>query len=137
MTATGQCLCSAVSYQAKGVETDLHSCHCNMCRRWTGGPAFAVSVAEVVFENEQLITRFDSSEWAERGFCSRCGTSLFYRLKDSNHYVIWMGTFDDQAAFNLAGEIFYDEKPASYDFAGDHPRLTGAEFMASIQAADD
>ncbi len=46
---------------------------------------------------------------------------------------MWLGTFDDQAQFKLAGEIYIDEKPASYEFAGDHPRLTGEEFMASLQ----
>lgn len=133
MNATGRCLCGAVTYSAEGVDTNIHSCHCNMCRRWTGGPAFAASVRTVSFTGAEDIARYDSSEWAERGFCTRCGTNLFYRLKESDHYVMWMGTFDDASAFRLAGEIYIDEKPAGYDLAGDHPRLTGAEFMASLQ----
>jgi hypothetical protein len=44
-----------------------------------------------------------------------------------------MGTFDDQPAFKLSGEIYIDEKPPAYELAGDHPRMTGAEFMASPQ----
>jgi len=36
----------------------------------------------------------------------------------------------------LAGEIFIDDKPHVYDLAGDHPRMTGAEFMASLQKKD-
>ena len=133
MSATGRCLCGAVTYTAEDIETDMNSCHCGKCRRWTGGPAFVVSVGKVKFDDENHITRFDSSAWAERGFCSRCGTNLFYRLKEADHYVLSMGTFDDQALFNLAGEIFIDEKPATYELAGDHPRLTGEEFMASLQ----
>lgn len=136
MSATGHCLCGAITYTAENIETDIHVCHCSMCRRWTGGPAFAASAGKVDFVNEQLITRFDSSEWAERGFCSRCGTNLFYRLKESNHYMLWMGTFDDQESFRMAGEIFVDEKPAAYCFSGDHPRMTGDEFMASLQKGD-
>ena len=133
MEATGHCLCGAVTYTAKDVHTDINSCHCSMCRRWNGGPAFAVIVGNVTFEGEDKITRYPSSEWAERGFCSRCGTNLFFRLKEQDQYVIWMGSFDDQDRFNLAGEIFIDEKPPAYDLAGDHPRLTGEEFMASLQ----
>jgi hypothetical protein len=47
-----------------------------------------------------------------------------------------MGTFDDQAPFNFKGEIYIDEKPLVYDLAGDHPRLTGEEFMASLEQRD-
>ena len=136
MRATGRCLCGAVTYGAEDVNTDVHSCHCGMCRRWTGGPAFAVSVGNVTFEGEQNIARYDSSAWAERGFCRRCGTNLFYRLKEADHYVLWMGTFDDPAPFVLAGEIYIDDKPELYDLAGDHPRLTGEEFMASLAQKD-
>lgn len=136
MEASGHCLCGAVTYTAAGVDSDIHSCHCNICRRWSGGPAFVASVAKVAFEGEQNITRYDSSEWAERGFCNCCGTNLFYRLKEADHYILWMGTFDDQSAFRLAGEIYIDEKPATYDLAGEHPRLTGEEFMASLQETD-
>lgn len=137
MAATGRCLCGAVTYTAQGVDSDVHSCHCDMCRRWSGGPGMAASVASVEFQGVDDIARYDSSEWAERGFCRRCGTNLFYRLKAADHYVLWMGTFDDQTPFRLAGEIYIEEKPASYDFAGDHPRLTGAEFMASLQPKAD
>ena len=104
-----------------------------MCRRWSGGPGFSASVGNVEFTGEENIARFGSSAWAERGFCKTCGTNLFYRLKETDHYIMCMGTFDDQAQFKLAGEIYIDEKPASYEFAGDHPRLTGEEFMASLQ----
>lgn len=133
MSATGRCLCGAVTYTAEAVDPDVHSCHCSMCRRWSGGPGFAASVGKVEFAGEENIVRFDSSAWAERGFCKTCGTNLFYRFKETDHYVMWMGTFDDQAQFKLAGEIYVDEKPASYEFVGDHPRLTGEEFMASLQ----
>ena len=136
MEATGRCLCGAVTYTAKEVETDVHSCHCGMCLRWNGGPGFAVSVGQVRFNGEQNITRFHSSEWADRGFCNRCGTNLFYHLKEADMYMMWMGTFDDLMPFKLAGEIYIDQKPAAYDLSGHHPRLTGDEFMASLQAME-
>lgn len=135
MTATGKCLCGAVRFQAEEVDTHLHSCHCSMCRGWSGGPLLAASVASVVFEGEEKIKRYASSEWAERGFCSDCGTSLFYRLKEADQYILCMGSFDDQSVFELVGEIYIDEKPPGYEFAGDHPRQTGEEFMASLQSS--
>jgi len=74
-----------------------------------------------------------SRAWAERGFCKRCGTNLFYRLKETDHYFLNMGTFEDQSLFTVTDEIYIDEKPAGYDIAGDHPRLTGEEFLASLK----
>ena len=51
--------------------------------------------------------------------------------------MLCVGTFDDESPFELAGEIYVDEKPPGYDFAGDHPRQTGAEFMASLGMSEE
>ena len=136
MAATGHCLCGAVKFSAEGVEADVHACHCSNCRHWAGGPVLAASVGQVRFEGDEHIGRYESSAWGERGFCANCGTNLFFRLKESDHYLMVMGNFDDQSRFTLAGEIYIDEKPPGYDFAGDHSRMTGQEFMASIAPQD-
>lgn len=131
MSSTGKCLCGAVTFSADGVDPHVHACHCSICRGWNGGPMLAASVTSVSFTGEAAIKRYRSSDWAERGFCRECGSNLFYHLLEPGMYIMSMGMFDDQAQFNVAGEIYIDEKPASYNFAGDHPRMTGAEFMAS------
>ena len=132
MSSSGGCLCGAVRFEAEGVSNELHTCHCTMCRRWSGGPGMGVNVESVTFSGEDHVGRYASSAWAERGFCTACGTNLFYRLKEPGSYTMWLGAFDDQTPFALSGEIYVDEKPKSYDFAGDHARLTGAEFIASL-----
>lgn len=133
MVATGKCLCGAVSFAAQAVDTHVHGCHCSMCRNWAGGPMLAAGVGSVVFQGEDNISRYASSDWAERGFCRECGSNLFYRLKEPDQYLLCMGAFDDETVFELAGEIYIDEKPRGYEFAGEHPRQTGDEFLASIQ----
>lgn len=133
MTATGKCLCGTVRFEASDVDTHIHGCHCSTCRTWSGGPMLAANVGSVRFEGGEHIRRYDSSAWAERGFCDVCGSNLFYRLKDSDRYILCMGAFDDPSVFELVGEIYVDEKPPGYAFAGDHPRQTGAEFLASLQ----
>jgi hypothetical protein len=133
MKATGRCLCGAVTFTADGVESGFHVCHCSMCRHWSGGPLLSIGVASVKFDDETHLKRFASSAWAERGFCGQCGSSLFYRLKSADQYVINLGVFDDQSKFEIAGEIYVEDKPPGYDFAGDHPRMTGEEFLASLQ----
>jgi hypothetical protein len=133
MNATGRCLCGAVAFAAADVESELHVCHCSMCRRWAGGPTFCARVGKVEFTGAEHIGRYDSSAWAERGFCTGCGSNLFYRLKESDQYVFHLGGFDDQTPFATASEIYIDDKPSAYDLAGSHPRLTGEEFLASLR----
>lgn len=132
MSATGKCLCGSVRFNADAVDAEVHACHCSMCRRWSGGPGLAVQAGKVEFDGAEHITRYASSDWAERGFCHNCGSHLFYYLKPADLYMLWSGSFDDPSTFRLAGEIYIDEKPQGYAFAGDHPRLTGEEFLASI-----
>ena len=132
MSGSGQCLCGAVKFTAEGMDPHIHACHCTMCRGWNSGPMMGVNVASVTFEGEESIKRYASSEWAERGFCQECGSSLFYHLKEPSMYTMSMGAFDDDSQFSVHGEIYIDEKPDGYNLAGDHPRLTGAEFLASI-----
>jgi hypothetical protein len=131
MTTTGRCLCGAVRFSTEEVETDHHACHCGMCRRWSGGTAFfAATVQGVVFEGVEHLARYTSSDWAERGFCKTCGSTLFYFLKPTATYMMSVGAFDDPSGFRLVREIFIDHKPAGYDFVGDHPRWTEAETLA-------
>jgi hypothetical protein len=99
-----------------------------MCRRWSGGaPFFATAARNVVFEGSDKLATYESSEWARRGFCSACGTTLFYFLKPAQMYMMSVGAFDDQAPFRLVREIFIDRKPDGYALAGDHPRWTEQE----------
>lgn len=130
---SGGCLCGTVRFTASDVETDYYACHCGMCRRWSGGPFLGASVAGVRFEGEESISVCESSKWAERGFCSRCGSNLFFRAKSPVHYVMCVGAFDDAGAFRLVGEIYIDHKAGGYDFAGDLSRQTEAEFLEELR----
>src|SRR5262245_51229198 len=88
MRATGKCLCGAVTFTAQDVEPEAHVCHCSMCRHWAGGPTFSVACSSVEFRGLENVRRFRSSEWAERGFCERCGSNLFYRLLKPDQYLL-------------------------------------------------
>jgi hypothetical protein len=128
--ASGKCLCGAVRFHAKGVDPEVHACHCGMCRRWgAGGPFLGASVKEVTFESTDQLARYASSDWAERGYCKRCGSSLFYFYAPKKLYTFTIGAFDDATPFRVAKEIFIDHKPEAYALAGDRPRLTEREVM--------
>lgn len=127
----GACLCSAVQVIVKSMNQDVGACHCNICRKWGGGPLMAVDCGtEISFKGEDNITVYNSSDWAERGFCKQCGTHLFYRLKESQQHIMPAGLFGEESALNFDHQIFVDEKPAYYDFANETKNMTGAEVFA-------
>lgn len=130
---SGQCLCGAVRFTAHEVDTDIGACHCRMCQRWAGGPFIAVTSKGVKFEDETELHRYQSSNWAERGNCRKCGSIVFYRLLASDDFELAVGAFDDSSDFRMSGEIFVDLKPACYEFAGEHPRLNEKETMARFK----
>ncbi|GAB3291995.1 GFA family protein [Parahaliea aestuarii] len=129
----GSCLCGAVSITATSKSEHIEACHCDMCRKWGGGPLLAVECAgDVSIDGNDHISIFSSSEWAERGFCRHCGTHLFYRLKEGDHYALPVGLLDSEADWELTGQIFIDQKPAYYDFAQHTRNLSGEEVFAQF-----
>jgi len=135
-TRSGQCQCGAVKFTAEEVKTDFGACHCRMCQQLSGGVFMTANARGVTFTGEDMLTRYRSSKWAERGFCSKCGSNIFYRLLDADDIELCVGAFDDTTDFRLAHEIFIDRKPAGFAFAGDHPRLTEAETLAKYKVFD-
>lgn len=127
----GRCLCGKVSFSTP-VVSEVGICHCEMCRRWSSGPYIAAHFREKPeIQGEEHITWFPSSDWAERGFCKECGSNLFYRLKgDAPEFAVCAGAYEDQSGFKVNMQIFIEEKPAYYDFAGDIPSMTGEEVFA-------
>jgi hypothetical protein len=132
---SGHCLCGAVKVSAVLANFDAGACHCKMCQRWAGGPFVAVSCTpETVFEGQDAIGVYPSSEWAERGFCKHCGSPLFCRQKSDGAYYLPAGLLDDAEGLTLTSEIFIDRKPSWYSFAEKTNRMTEAEVMAMYAA---
>ena len=128
----GSCLCGAIEVMAPD-QHDVGLCHCAMCRRWSGGPMFAVHCDASVQFVGATPTAYRSSDWAERGFCATCGTHLFYHLLPSDEYILPAGLFQDEP-FRLAGQIFIDEKPDFYALENPTEKLTGAQVFAQFTA---
>lgn len=132
-TAKGACLCGKVTFSASRAPAEVGACHCNICRRWGGGPLMAVNCGpEVEFGQDETIKTFDSSAWADRGFCRECGTHLFYRVKQSGEYFMPVGLFAEGPSWDLDHQVFIDEKPAFYAFANQTTDMTGPEVFAQF-----
>ena len=81
---TGGCLCGAVRYEASETPQRAGICHCRMCQKSNGTP-FAVGV--YFHKTAFRFTRgepklYRSSDIADRGFCSACGSRLIFRPLD-------------------------------------------------------
>ncbi len=131
--AVGSCLCGAVKITANTLSEAVGACHCQTCRKWGGGPLLAVDGGtDISITGDEKITIYDSSEWADRGFCKGCGTHLFYRLKQNQQYILPAGLFGDDHDFLFDHQVFVDEQPGYYQFANDTEKMTGAELFAKF-----
>lgn len=137
MKAHGTCLCGSVKLDVKYDSSEIAACHCSMCSTWNGGPMLAIDCADnVTIDNEESVTRYASSEWAERGFCSKCGTHLFYYLLPANQYHVPVGLLDHKDQLTFSHQIFIDEKPSYYEFKNKTVNMTGAEVFAHFEQQD-
>lgn len=130
----GTCLCGAVHLRATPEKLHADACHCATCRRWSGGPFLSIGCgADVAIERgEGAVTLFDSSEWAQRAFCSQCGTHLFFRMREPVMYFVSAGLFGDVEGLAFTTEIFIDSKPGWYAFANDTRKMTGEDVVAAF-----
>lgn len=137
MKTIGKCLCGAVELEIElaNAISEIAACHCSMCRNWLGGPMLAIDSGVLKsIKNESSITRYQSSEWAERGFCNKCGTSLFYYLKPADQYHFPVGLLEDKLQFKFSHQIFIDEKPEYYSFSNETENMTGSEVFAHFES---
>jgi len=124
----GNCLCGANQFTVDEINLHLGSCHCSMCRQWAGGPFLALDCGRNIHFEKSEFSVYDSSAWAERGFCTKCGSHLFYRLKASQKYMIPPGLFERQD-FIFDHQVFIDEKPEYYHFGNNTQDMTGPEIF--------
>ena len=134
-TRPGGCLCGAVRFEVHVAEKKFNVCHCGMCRKWSAGPFMSVHCqGSGTFTKTDGLAWYRGSKWAERGFCNRCGTSLFWRLAENPEAVLIVAAdaLDDAEDLTLDRHIYIDAKPARYDFADKRPRITEAELLAEL-----
>ena len=100
-TMTGGCQCGRVRYAIDIDDREAYLCHCRMCQRATGGVSIAFkNVAKSTLDwTTREPDRYRSSPFAQRGFCSACGTPLTYESDDHDQLDLTVGSFDDPSGF--------------------------------------
>lgn len=131
---TGGCACGSVRFSATVTDRGVGACHCETCRKWTGGPFLAIQATGLAVESGELLA-WRSSDWGERVSCASCGGKLWFRPLSAPEGVaiVAAGAFDDLDGSTLAVEIFSDAKPDAYPFLSpDSHKMTRAETLAQF-----
>ena len=118
-THRGSCLCGGVRYEVAGPLRPVVACHCSQCRKTTGHyvTATRAPAAALNLTSSETLTWFRSSPEAERGFCGRCGSNLFWRRDGSDGISIWAGSLDGPTGLRIERHIFAASKGDYYEIA--------------------
>ena len=115
---TGGCQCGRVRFRVEGALGDASVCHCRMCQKAVGGPFKPwanVRVANFAWTRGTPGT-FRSSSAAERGFCPRCGTSLYFAyIKRPESISVTVGSLDTPGAVQLTQVDGIESRLANFD----------------------
>lgn len=121
----GQCACGAVAFEVPAVRETVSFCHCGQCRQFSGHvwASTAAPLSQITFTRDEGLTWYQSSDFARRGFCNRCGSSLFYHITEKDKLGIAVGCLPDTVKLTPGKHIFVGDKPNYYDIADDAPQL--------------
>jgi hypothetical protein len=108
-----------VTYEVRGPMRDVLLCHCEECRRANGylGAYSATQAEDLVVLTDGGLRWIDSprsDKRARRGFCERCGSSLFWHARDSERIHVAVGTLDRPTGLRIAGH-WYTHQAGDYD----------------------
>jgi hypothetical protein len=123
----GGCLCGAVRYEIAGKLTRASHCHCSMCRKQHGaafGSYASVRRAELRWvSGEGEIARFESTPGIARGFCRRCGSTLFWDERaNAGSFGLALGSVDGDPGVRPSLHIFVGSKAPWFEITDDLPR---------------
>ncbi len=117
---SGSCLCGKVRIEIEGgLELQPQACHCTQCRKQTGHFLAAVNVRReaLTIHGSENVKWFRSSEQVRRGFCRKCGSTLFWdaQLEGYEYIAIAMGLIDGPSETKLSRHTFVNDKGDYYE----------------------
>ncbi|MCR9219750.1 MAG: GFA family protein [Alphaproteobacteria bacterium] len=121
---TGGCACGGVRFAIDGPVKQIVTCHCTACRRQTGHfLAFTAAWKDQMrLEGEETLTWRTSSPGYRRGFCSRCGSMLFFDGERDEKISIAAGALDDASGLEIQAHLFTADKGAYYEILDGAPQ---------------
>ena len=126
----GSCLCGAVSFEvARALDHQPEACHCSQCRKQTSLVFVGVNLRlkDMTVHCSDYFTWYSSSEKVQRGFCSVCGSALFWNptIEGYEFISIGMGAFEPPTGVRLAKHTFVGDKGDYYEITDGLPQSPG------------
>lgn len=116
----GGCQCGTIRFVAKSLVDNPHVCHCRMCQKAVGN-FFSALVGVPLSDfswTRGTPSVFRSSEFVERGFCSDCGTPLFFKHDHNKHISMCIGAFDTPMDIPLKFQLGMESRLPQVDQLG-------------------
>jgi hypothetical protein len=123
----GSCACGSVTFRADPPLRPVILCHCETCRKQSGHVWAATSVPLDRFHliRDEGLAWFSATPKARRGFCNRCGSSLFWQPEGGDTISIAAGSLDGATGVKADCHWFVDEAGDYYDLADGLPQHRG------------
>ena len=123
--AKGKCLCGGIKFTTKGFHTEVSNCHCIQCMKTHGNFAAYTRVNDdcLNFQNKKTLKWFKSSKKAKRGFCFKCGASIFFKVNKSKSTSISAGMFDKSLKVKSNKNIFVEKRLKYYKLDQSIPKF--------------
>ena len=125
LSLKASCLCGGIQLRTHGYHRGVKNFHCIQCMKTHGHSAAYTNVQEqnVRFLKKRTLKWFRSSKRAKRGFCRKCGASLFFKLIGSNNISIAAGMFNGPTKLKTKMNIFVKGKLDYYKLDNHLPKL--------------
>ncbi|MEM8563055.1 MAG: GFA family protein [Pseudomonadota bacterium] len=122
----GSCLCGAIRFVVNSTLESATACHCRQCRKHSGHFEASAEIPRTALKisGMEKLSWFNSQK-ARRGFCSVCGSSLFWDPLDRAKHdwtAVALGAFDTPTNTTLEKHIYVAEKGDYYDIADGLPQ---------------
>ena len=118
------CLCESVKLLIKGKLRYVSNCHCSQCQKTHGNFAAYTSCNEknLSFIKNKTLKWYKSSKNAKRGFCSKCGASIFFKKFNTDTISISAGMFTNPTKLKTLHNIFIKGKMDFYTIDNKLPK---------------
>jgi len=104
--------------------TKATACHCRQCRKQSGHYFASADLPKsaVKLSGAEHLNWYQSSAKVRRGFCSRCGSWLFWEPLFQEWTSVALGAIDGETGIKLERHIFVAYKGDYYNIADGLPQ---------------
>jgi hypothetical protein len=131
---SASCLCRGVVFEVTGDLNEVVACHCSQCRKTSGhfGASIQVPASQLELLRHDTLAWYESTDQASKGFCTDCGSSLFWNLAGRDGWSVSAGAFDTAIPVQLSHHCFTSEKGDYYSLKDGLPQAPLFDLEANI-----